>query len=131
MQVSKGQTLHRRVLIIEDNADLAESLRLLLEHYGCLVKTAYCGLEGLRSAIEWRPDVIVIDIALPGMSGYEVARALRSTLTYRATLIAQTAYGLPEDRRKAFDSGFDVHLIKPAEPDCLFRHVADAKTFAC
>jgi CheY-like chemotaxis protein len=129
MRVSEVCPLRRRVLIIDDNADLAESLSLLLEHYGCQVKTARSGREGVRTAIEWQPDVVVIDIAMPGMSGYEVARALRSALTYRVLLIAQTAYGLPEDRLAALDCGFDVHLTKPAEPDRLIQHIADAKSF--
>ena len=129
MGMSEDRPLRRHVLIIDDNADLAESLGCLLEHYGCQVEIARDGREGVQKAIEWRPDVIFIDIAMPGMSGYEVARELRASLSYQAVLIAQTAYGLPEDRRKALDCGFDEHLIKPAEPARLIQHVANARSF--
>ena len=65
--------------------------------------------------------MIFIDIAMPGMTGYEVARAIRSTLPYKVVLIAQTAYGSPDDRAMALSCGFDEHLIKPAEPDRLIQ----------
>src|SRR5208337_5400515 len=97
--------------------DLAESLSWLLEYYGCSVDVAHDGHEGLRKAMDGRPDVVFIDIAMPGMTGYDVARAIRSTLPYKVVLIAQTAYGSPDDRALALSCGFDEHLIKPVEPD--------------
>ena len=75
--------LRHHVLIIDDNPDLVESLSCLLEYYGCRVEVAHDGREGLRKAIDGRPDVIFIDIAMPGMTGYDVARAIRSTLRYK------------------------------------------------
>ncbi len=128
----QGENIHwlsQRVLIIDDSPDLVESLRCLLEYYGCRVEVAHDGREGLRMAIERQHDVILIDIAMPGMTGYEVARAIRSTLSYKVVLIAQTAYGTTDDRARAIASGFDVHLIKPAEPDRLIREIAAARSF--
>lgn len=129
MQGELNYQLRHHVLIIDDNPDLAESLSWLLEFYGCRVEVALDGKEGLRKAIDSRPDVIFIDIAMPGMTGYDVARALRSTLPYEVVLIAQTAYGSPDDRALALSCGFDEHLIKPAEPDCLIRKVAASRSF--
>ena len=116
-------------MIIDDNPDLVESLSCLLKYYGCRVEVAHDGREGLRKAIDGRPDVIFIDIAMPGMTGYEVARAIRSTLPYKVVLIAQTAYGSSDDRALALSCGFDEHLIKPAEPDRLIREIAAARSF--
>ncbi len=115
------------MLIIDDNTDLAGSLRCLLEHYGCRVETARNGLEGVRKAVAGSPDVVIVDIVMPGITGYEVARLLRQRLPYHVMLIAQTAYGSPEDRDKALECGFDDHLIKPAEPRRLIREVVSAR----
>ena len=129
MQGENINSLSQHVLIIDDSPDLVESLRCLLEYYGCRVEVAHDGREGLRKAVERQPDVILIDIAMPGMTGYEVARAIRSTLSYKVVLIAQTAYGTNDDRAKAIASGFDEHLIKPAEPDRLIREIAAVRSF--
>jgi CheY-like chemotaxis protein len=115
------------VLIIDDNSDLAGSLRRLLEQYGCSVEVARDGKEGVSKAIAGMPDVVIVDIVMPGMTGYEVARLLRQRLPYHAILIAQTAYGLPEDREKALACGFDQHLMKPAEPGRLIREIVSAR----
>ena len=114
------------MLIVDDNVDLAESLSWLLRHHGCRVDVAHDGEMGLDLAIRNHPDVVVIDISLPGMSGYRVAQALRSVLPYRPKLIAQTAYGTRDDRGRAMAAGFDDHFIKPTEPDQLVRQVASA-----
>ena len=116
-----------RVLIVDDNADLARSLGCLLEHYGCQVETARDGVDGVRKAIASSPDVVIVDLVLPGMTGYEVARLLREKLPYHAILIAQTACGSSDDRETALASGFDEHLIKPAEPSRLIREVVSAR----
>ena len=128
MQGENITSLSQHVLIIDDSPDLVESLRCLLEYYGCRVEVAHDGREGLRKAVERQPDVILIDIAMPGMTGYEVARAIRSTFSYKVVLIAQTAYGTNDDRAKAIASGFDEHLIKPAEPDRLIREIAAVRS---
>jgi CheY-like chemotaxis protein len=121
--------LHHRVLIVDDNSDLARSLTWLLEFHGCRVAVAQDGQEGLRKAIGEKPDVILIDISMPGMSGYDVARAIRSSMPYAVFLIAQTAYGSPDDRAMALASGFDEHLIKPAEPGHLIKLIAGCRAF--
>jgi CheY-like chemotaxis protein/two-component sensor histidine kinase len=109
-----------RVLVVEDNHDAADSLRLLLEAYGYQVSVAYSGPDGVKAAAEHRPDVVVCDIGLPGMDGYRVAAALRGNpATATTRLIALTGYGREEDRRRAWEAGFDGHLTKPADPAAL------------
>lgn len=104
----------RRVLIIEDNVDAAESLREVLEIDEHEVAVAFTGPEGLEKACSFAPDVVLCDIGLPGMDGYEVARAFRANGTLRdITLVALTGYALMEDTRKALEAGFDRHLAKP------------------
>ena len=111
-----------RVLVVEDNRDSADSLRLLLALYGYEVAVAYCGHVGVRAAERHRPDVVLCDIGLPGLDGYEVARKLRENpTTAQARLIAVTAYGRDEDRRRSHEAGFERHLVKPVDPDDLRR----------
>ena len=105
----------RRVLVIEDNVDAAESLRLSLEIEGHEVAVAHAGPDGLERARELSPDVVLCDIGLPQMDGYAIAKALRSEPRTRgAYLVALSGYGLPDDRRRSTDAGFDAHLTKPA-----------------
>lgn len=113
----------RRILIIEDHPDAAESLQLLLEISGHEVETALDGPSGLDTARRFRPDVVICDVGLPhGMNGYDVARALRADPDLRkAFLIALTGYGQEEDQRLAAEAGFDRHLVKPVEPSVLER----------
>ena len=105
----------RRILIIEDNIDAAETLREALEFCGHDVDVAYSGHAGIERAREFRPEVVLCDIGLPGMSGYEVAHALRADeRTFNAPfLVALSGYAQPEDSRRAIESGFDQHLAKP------------------
>jgi CheY-like chemotaxis protein len=105
---------------VEDNPDGREALRILLEIWGYTVEAAGNGLEGVRKAITWHPDAAVVDIGLPLLDGYEVARRLKN-LDNHILLVALTAYGRPEDRRLAFQAGFNHHLTKPAEPEELHR----------
>jgi CheY-like chemotaxis protein len=105
-----------RILIVEDNADGRDMLRLLLELLGHEVTAAADGFEGVEKALDWHPDVAVIDIGLPRLDGYEVARRLRHEFGSEIFLITQTGYGQPEDRLQAFEAGFDVHLTKPVDP---------------
>jgi CheY-like chemotaxis protein len=113
-----------RVLVVEDNRDAAESLRRLLYHYGYEVAVAYTGQEGLRAAKRMRPDVVLCDIGLPDSNGFVVAAALREDpQTCEARLIAVTAYGQDEDRRRAREAGFDLHLVKPVDPEVLLRRL--------
>jgi CheY-like chemotaxis protein len=107
-----------RVLIVEDNPDAAESLRLLLVTLGHEAQVAQTGIEGVEMALDWEPDVVLCDIGLPGLDGFGVAEELRPT---GMRLIAITGYGSAEFRRRAFASGFEEVLIKPADPNTLLR----------
>jgi CheY-like chemotaxis protein len=121
----RGERL--RIVIIEDNQDAADSLRLLLELLGHDVRVAYSGPEGVRLAREWAPTVVLSDIGLPGMDGFGVARELRrDEATANAHLIAITAYGDDDHRRRARESGFDHFLTKPMNSDTLQRLLASA-----
>jgi CheY-like chemotaxis protein len=113
--------LSRRVLVVEDNPDCRETLCRLLTLSGFQVEQAGDGPEGLRKALAWRPEAAVVDIGLPLLDGYEVARRLRAGLGGPLLLIALTGYGQPEDRRRALAAGFDHHLTKPADPAVLLR----------
>jgi CheY-like chemotaxis protein len=120
------EVTHRRILLVEDNPDIGETLRDLLELLGHDVDLADNGLRGVQRALENHPEVLLVDIGLPGIDGYEVARQLRATDAGRKmTLIALTGYGRPEDRQKARDAGFDAHMTKPVEPDELLKVFAD------
>ncbi|MCC2668805.1 MAG: sensor hybrid histidine kinase [Armatimonadetes bacterium] len=110
----------RRILIIEDNLDAAQTLCDLLELNGHEVRVAYNGTEGVEEAARFQPNIILCDIGLPGISGWEVARILRelkSTATSR--LIAISGYGTTEDRRLSAEAGFEAHLTKPVDVDAL------------
>ncbi len=105
----------RRVLVVEDNPDAAEMLRLAIDLAGHEVAVAHDGRSGLEAARAFRPQVILCDIGLPEMDGYAVARALRADPSFAATaLVALTGYGLASDHRRAIEAGFDMHLTKPA-----------------
>jgi PAS domain S-box-containing protein len=108
--------LPMRILIVEDNEDAAESLALLLELGGHEVGTAADGVSALEALERTTPDAILVDIGLPGMSGYELARAVRSRgMATGALLVAVSGYGSPEDKAKSVDAGFDAHLVKPID----------------
>jgi CheY-like chemotaxis protein len=112
----------KRILVIENNRDLADILRLLLEYYGYNVVVAYSGLDGVKAAERYQPDVVLCDIGLPGLDGYGVARRLRDNpATAKARFIAVTGYGQDEARRRSHDAGFEHHLVKPVVPDVLQR----------
>ncbi|MGE5528370.1 MAG: ATP-binding protein [Patescibacteria group bacterium] len=116
----------RRVLIIEDNVDLAESLRELLELDGHEVAIAYSGPEGLALAREFQPEILLCDIGLPGMDGYEVARAFHADEALKGVyLVALTGYAQPEDLQRAAGAGFDRHLAKPPDLGELERMLAE------
>ena len=107
----------RRVLVVEDNLDSAESMRLLLRHIGHEVAVVNDGREVVQAALEFRPSVILLDIGLPGIDGFHLARELRSRPeTSGARLIAVSGYGQDRDREMSKAAGFDVHLVKPVDP---------------
>jgi CheY-like chemotaxis protein len=111
----------REVLVVEDNADTRETLCELLAELGHSVAAAADGLEAVERARAIQPEVLVVDIGLPGIDGYEVARRVRAERGDSVTLIAVTGYGQPEDQRRAFDAGFDHHFTKPVDIDVLAR----------
>jgi PAS domain S-box-containing protein len=106
----------QRILIIEDNPDNREMMRILLETSGNEIYEAPDGVSGVEMTIQLQPDTVLIDIGLPGIDGYEVARQIRSKLRDRSRLIALSGYGQEKDRQRAFEAGFDDHLLKPVDP---------------
>lgn len=114
----------RRVLIVEDSQDARNSLQKILEMAGHAVMTEEDGPRGLQQLTRTKPDVALIDIGLPGMDGYELARRARSSGS-RALLIALTGYGLSDDKNLARQAGFDTHLTKPAAVDSLLALIAN------
>lgn len=109
-----------RILVVDDNQDTAQSMGELLEILGHQTKVAYDGPKAVELAIAFKPDLVLLDIGLPVVDGYEVARRMRQEESLRdATLIALTGYGRDEDREKAREAGFDKHFTKPIELDAL------------
>jgi signal transduction histidine kinase len=110
----------RRVLVVDDNVDAAESVAMVLKIAGHEVRMAHSGPEAVTSVERFEPEIVVLDIGLPGMNGYEVAQQLRSgDDAHKPVLVALTGYGQDEDRARAHDAGFDHHLTKPVEPTAL------------
>jgi PAS domain S-box-containing protein len=121
----------RRVLVVDDNVDAAESLAVLLRMAGHEVYTAHGGLAALEAAQVHRPEVVLLDLGMPGMDGLEVARRLRQDLGLKDTLLlALTGYGHEEDRRHSQEAGFDAHLVKPVDLDTLHTLLAQAPALA-
>ncbi|MHC5539611.1 response regulator, partial [Singulisphaera rosea] len=115
-------------LVVDDNRDSAETLARLQRLRGHQVKVAHDGPEALRLLANFRPQLILLDLGLPGMSGYEVARRIRESTELRGvTLVALTGWGQEEDRRRTREAGFDHHLVKPADPDELERIVGSIR----
>jgi CheY-like chemotaxis protein/two-component sensor histidine kinase len=113
----------RRILVVEDNDDTRRMLRMVLEQAGHTVEEAGEGPRALELARAGRTDVAIVDIGLPGMNGYELARQLRASVTHPMVLIALTGYGQPEDRERALESGFDAHMTKPVHPEELKKRI--------
>ena len=117
-----------RILVVDDNADAAESLALLLQLSGHEARTAHDGETALEIVSGYRPQVVILDVGLPGLSGYDVARQLRGRKeTANALLIAVTGYGRPEDIFQSRAAGFDHHLLKPVQHDALESSLATLK----
>jgi len=109
-----------RILVVDDNRDSAESLGMLLSLMGAEVRVVHDGPDALAAFASCLPHMVLLDIGMPGMDGYEVARRLReSQQEPRAALVALTGWGQDEDRRRVREAGFDHHLVKPADLDAL------------
>lgn len=120
------QPKRRRVVVIEDNPDIRETFRMLMTMWGHEVFLAEDGPAGVDCVLRMKPDVAFVDVGLPQMNGYEVARALRkATPSGGPRLVAVTGYGQPSDRKMAFDAGFDAHLLKPVMPETLEKLLAE------
>lgn len=110
------------IMVVEDHEDTAESTAALLELWGHAVRVAGNGAAALRGADADMPDVVLLDIALPGMNGWEVARRMRTAARGRQpVVVAVTGYGAAADRVASSDAGIDLHLVKPADPAALAR----------
>jgi CheY-like chemotaxis protein len=110
----------RRVLIVEDNRDAGEMYRILIEMCGHEVLVAEDGAKGLELLKSAQPDIALVDIGLPGMDGYEIARRFRAEPEGgRVLLVALTGYGSSSDRARSRQAGFDLHLLKPVDPQAL------------
>lgn len=117
-----------RILLVDDNRDAAISLAMLLRTLGHHTQTAHTGPEGLEAARSFHPDVVLLDIGLPGLNGYEVARELRADPRFAdMTIIALTGWGTDEDKRQAAEAGFNSHLTKPVDP-ALMVQILEAMT---
>ena len=114
----QSSTTSCRVLVVDDNQDAAQSLAMLLEMMGHQVSLAYDGPSAVQAALDFQPDVVLLDIGLPKLNGYEVAQKIRQQDTLKNTvLVAVTGYGQKEDRKRSQAAGFDHHLVKPANFD--------------
>jgi len=115
----------RRVLIVDDNEDAANSLAMILKLSGHETTPVYTAEDALERASTFKPDVVLLDIGLPGMDGYEVAQKMRELPGLRGIrLVALTGYGRSDDRLRAREAGFDDHLTKPVEFALLDRALA-------
>jgi len=119
MQATPGTDC--RVLVVDDNEDAADSLATLLGVMGYEVRVAYDGPEAIQAADEFHPAVALLDIGLPRLSGYDIARHIRGTQGSKVLLVAITGWGQDDDRRRAREAGFDHHFTKPADFEVLIE----------
>ncbi|MGB6450036.1 MAG: response regulator [Steroidobacteraceae bacterium] len=125
MSESDTVALHGRVLVADDMPDAARTLAMLFELYGAEVRFTLDGGEAVRVAESFRPDIVVLDITMPGLSGYDAARAIRSAPWGRAmVLVALTGWGRRADLEAAHAAGFDGHLLKPVDPQALLEVIS-------
>ena len=117
----------RRVLVVDDNRDAADSLATLLKMSGHDVHTANDGLEAVEGAAVRQPDLILLDIGMPRLNGYDAARRIREQPRHkRLTLVALTGWGQAEDRSRSKEAGFDAHLVKPVDLTALTKLLAES-----
>jgi CheY-like chemotaxis protein len=109
----------RRILVVDDNADAADSLAMLLQVRGDEVRIAYDGQEALEAEAGFVPEVVLLDIGMPKLSGYDVARRIRDRRGTAVLIVAITGWGQEEDRQRARDAGFNYHFTKPVDFEML------------
>jgi signal transduction histidine kinase/CheY-like chemotaxis protein len=127
-QESRSALISRRVLVVDDNHDSAESLALVLRLAGHLVETAHDGAEAVAAAERFQPDAMLLDIGMPMLNGYEVCERIRSRAWGRSILIiAQTGWGQAQDRARTLEAGFDAHLTKPVDPTVVLQMLASKR----
>jgi signal transduction histidine kinase/CheY-like chemotaxis protein len=127
-QAVVAATRSRRVLVVDDNADAADTTTLLLQATGCVVRTAYGGEQALRELDSFTPDVVLLDLGMPGLDGVEVCRRIRELPSGASIrVIAVTGWGQEESRRRTALAGFDAHLVKPVNPDALLQIVFEPR----
>jgi PAS domain S-box-containing protein len=120
-----------RILVVDDNSDAADGLAMIFEMGGDNVRVAYDGQTALEVAAEFRPEVVLLDIGMPGLDGYDVASRLRGAPETRdAVLIAMTGWGQPQDKRRSARAGFHRHFVKPIEPDDLEKYLDEIRSRA-
>ena len=127
-KASESACESRRVLVVDDNLDAAETLAMMLEILGQTTSQAHDGNAALKVAAEFKPEVVFMDIGLPGLSGHEAAVRMRKDLGMTDVyIVALSGYGTEEDRRKSMHAGFDNHLVKPLDPSQLPKILAGAR----
>ena len=118
----------RRILVVDDNRDAAESLAMMLRIMGHEVRIAHDGAAAVAAAAEFRPELVLMDLGMPVLDGYEAARRIRAQpWKDRAFLVALTGWGADDDHRRTHDAGFDRHLVKPVDPDALLKMIAEMR----
>ena len=128
MSESTGTPLQGRILVVDDVSDAAASLALVCQLYGAEVAVALDGIQALATGETFRPDVVLMDISMPNMNGYEAARRLRAQPWGKSVvLIALTGWGRQTDVEAAHGAGFDGHLLKPVEADALIRLITELR----
>lgn len=116
----------RRILVVDDNQDAADGLAMLLELAGHQVFVAYNGMCALARARACAPEIVLCDLGLPELSGFDFARAVRRELGRGIRMVAISGYATPDDRRRSREAGFDAHLAKPAPPEEIERLISTA-----
>ena len=126
--MSNQSPARRRILVVDDNVDSAESLAMMLKLSGHDVATAHDGVDAVKLAQEFQPDLALLDLGMPKLDGYEAARTIRGQAWGQGMmLIALTGWGQAEDKRRSREAGFDAHLVKPVDFDALEKLVATSK----
>ena len=126
-RAARPPAVDRRVVVIDDNADAADTLALLIEAIGGQCRVAYDGEAGVREVLEFQPDVVLLDIGMPGIDGYETCRRIRRERGASPLIVALTGWGQARDKERALHAGFDLHLTKPASPAALQQLLTTAR----